>query len=419
MATYAPSSGEEFSGPGRYTRSRTATAVSVAATASKRRRRDSDESPPTNVNKQEGGKPVAPNSSSRAEAKSTTDAVISSVVMVQPPGGFSFSQAACSYGYYIVPPNLWQPCKDATACKDSGTFSRPLRFGQRLQNTAKCTISQVPCRDDVPASTPNGSERGAEGGEPDGSVALRVDVASTKTLTESDQEDIRSQVRASILIRMFQTTFDLKPWFHLSPEAEKRGYGRLFRSPTVFEDMVKSITGCNMKFQGTIRMNKLLCEHFGRDQAFPTPEDLKGVQAEDLKEKAKVGYRADRILRLAQNFRDGTVDPDWLEAPERTREEVLKFVKNLYGFGDYAAGNVAMLLGFYEEVPMDSETVRHFKDYHGVTTKSVKEVAPRVKKEYQPYAPYQFLQYWYEMIVWHEKKRDLDIHLWDVSDFSY
>lgn len=39
------------------------------------------------------------------------------------------------------------------------------------------------------------------------------------------------------------------------------------------------------------------------------------------------------------------------------REEVLKFVKSLYGFGDYAAGNVAMLLGFYEDVPMDSETV--------------------------------------------------------------
>lgn len=36
---------------------------------------------------------------------------------------------------------------------------------------------------------------------------------------------------------------------------------------------------------------------------------------------------------------------------------MLKFVKNLYGFGDYAAGNVAMLLGFYNEIPLDSETV--------------------------------------------------------------
>lgn len=48
-------------------------------------------------------------------------------------------------------------------------------------------------------------------------------------------------------------------------------------------------------------------------------QDLEGVQADDLKVKAKVGYRADRILRLAKSFRDGSVDPAWLEAPERTR----------------------------------------------------------------------------------------------------
>lgn len=49
------------------------------------------------------------------------------------------------------------------------------------------------------------------------------------------------------------------------------------------------------------------------------------------------------------------LDPQFLHG--RGREEVMKFVKDLYGFGDYAAGNVVMLLGFYEEVPMDSETV--------------------------------------------------------------
>lgn len=31
----------------------------------------------------------------------------------------------------------------------------------------------------------------------------------------------------------------------------------------------------------------------------------------------------------------------------------------------------------------------------------------------------QFLQYWYEMIVWHEKKRGQEVHLWDANDFSY
>lgn len=40
------------------------------------------------------------------------------------------------------------------------------------------------------------------------------------------------------------------------------------------------------------------------------------------------------------------------------RDEVLKFVKKLHGFGDFAASNVAMHLKFYDIVPMDSETVR-------------------------------------------------------------
>ena len=31
---------------------------------------------------------------------------------------------------------------------------------------------------------------------------------------------------------------------------------------------------------------------------------------------------------------------------------------------------------------------------------------------------FQFLQYWYEMVVWHEKKRGLPVHLWDVNDFA-
>lgn len=59
--------------------------------------------------------------------------------------------------------------------------------------------------------------------------------------------------------------------------------------------------------------------HTSKPANQPIDQDLEGVLAEDLKERAKVGYRGDRILRLAQSFRDGSVDPHWLEAPERSR----------------------------------------------------------------------------------------------------
>lgn len=41
------------------------------------------------------------------------------------------------------------------------------------------------------------------------------------------------------------------------------------------------------------------------------------------------------------------------------RGEVFAYVKGIHGFGAYAAGNVAMLLGFYDEIPLDSETVKN------------------------------------------------------------
>lgn len=36
-----------------------------------------------------------------------------------------------------------------------------------------------------------------------------------------------------------------------------------------------------------------------------------------------------------------------------------------------------------------SQQVRHFKDYHSIATKNVREVAPKVQRQYGPYAPYQ------------------------------
>ncbi|XP_074365085.1 uncharacterized protein LOC141706169 isoform X2 [Apium graveolens] len=43
-------------------------------------------------------------------------------------------------------------------------------------------------------------------------------------------------------------------------EAKKKGFGRLFRSPTLFEDMVKCILLCNCQWSRTLSMARALCE---------------------------------------------------------------------------------------------------------------------------------------------------------------
>ena len=77
------------------------------------------------------------------------------------------------------------------ACR-APSFGRCARFGPRLANAAKCTISQVPASGKVSEAKQEANE-----GKPEASVALRVDVISEKALTESDQEDIRAQVVVS------------------------------------------------------------------------------------------------------------------------------------------------------------------------------------------------------------------------------
>jgi len=57
------------------------------------------------------------------------------------------------------------------------------------------------------------------------------------------------------------------------------GSGRLLRSPTVFEDVVKTICTTNCAWSATVRMTTALVEHLGDEapdgrRAFPTPPSL-------------------------------------------------------------------------------------------------------------------------------------------------
>lgn len=46
----------------------------------------------------------------------------------------------------------------------------------------------------------------------------------------------------------------------MHPRARQAGFGRLFRSPTLFEDMLKSILLCNCGWGRTLSMCRALCE---------------------------------------------------------------------------------------------------------------------------------------------------------------
>mmetsp|Transcript_15652 Transcript_15652/g.43783 ORF Transcript_15652/g.43783 Transcript_15652/m.43783 type:complete len:188 (+) Transcript_15652:768-1331(+) len=184
--------------------------------------------------------------------------------------------------------------------------------------------------------------------------------------------------------------------------------------------MVKTITNCNVIFKRTIEMSVLLCKHFGKHGlAFPTPSDLSGVSIQTLMKKANVGYRADRILRLAKAFHSGELSERFFDDPAIPTAEVHRKILSLHGFGVFATSNVLQLLGRYdtEVEAWDTETVRLMKELRvrATTTEGFRAAA---RGRYEPYRPYQFLAYWFELWLNYEKRAGSLSTRWTAGTFQ-
>lgn len=78
---------------------------------------------------------------------------------------------------------------------------------------------------------------------------------------------------------------------------------------------------------------------------------------------------------------DGEVASLEVEGVNLDAAQLYKRVLPLSGMGPFTAANVLQLLGHYEEIPADTETMRHLKKHHkppNLTSKDLKEVAQKV-----------------------------------------
>lgn len=99
---------------------------------------------------------------------------------------------------------------------------------------------------------------------------------------------------------------------------------------------------------------------------FPSPAELARIDENILANCCKLGYRAKRIIRLAQTIVEGRIQLRQLEeACSRPSLSIYNKLagqlKEIEGFGPYTCANVLMCMGFYHVVPSDSETIRHIK----------------------------------------------------------
>ncbi|KAM3383687.1 hypothetical protein ACQJBY_008388 [Aegilops geniculata] len=141
---------------------------------------------------------------------------------------FDLEAAVCSHGLFMMAPNRWDPASRA--------LLRPLRLASDRSRSLLARVSRHPAR-----------------------PSLLVSLLGADALSPLDQDCILGQVRR--MLRLSEEDGRVVAEFQaMHAAAREAGFGRIFRSPTLFEDMVKCILLCNCQWTRTLSMATALCE---------------------------------------------------------------------------------------------------------------------------------------------------------------
>ena len=182
------------------------------------------------------------------------------------------------------------------------------------------------------------------------------------------------------------------------------GAGRMIRSQTVFEEVVKTVCTTNCAWSATERMVGALVEHLGKrapgapatgppGRAFPTAAAMAEAGESFYRDVARAGYRGAYLRSLAIAVAGGDLDLQQLErdAPEGlSDDEVEERLLALPGVGPYAAAHVMMMLGRYSRLILDSWTRPKYARL--VHRKGVSDAA--IQRRFGPYKEYAGLAFW-------------------------
>ncbi len=248
---------------------------------------------------------------------------------VEPP--FNLWTAALLHGWYALAPFRWLP--------ECETLERV----DRLPSGAIYTVRLRAAAD---------FEDGRRG----------LELKACPTPSAADARELLTRAR-----RMLRLDEDLSD-FHarcrrsrvLRPVAQL-GAGRLLRSPDLWEDVVKGICTTNVTWARTKRMVAALTTlgptpDAGSARAFPSPNEVLEAGSDFLLKDAGAGYRTRSLLKLAEGVADGTIDLNIPDRPDATSAERLAALQALPGIGPVTAGYLAMLLGSYDTLTLDSST---------------------------------------------------------------
>jgi N-glycosylase/DNA lyase len=194
------------------------------------------------------------------------------------------------------------------------------------------------------------------------SLIINTSRRLNQSATKKVLKDVRHMLRLDDNIEQFYRLVAEDLDFNWIP---KQGAGRLLRSPTVFEDLVKMICTTNCSWALTEKMVTGLVENLGREtskglRTFPTPETMALMPLTFYVNEVRAGYRSEYLKELADRVAAGELDVEsWFLSPLPT-DELIKEMRGVKGVGPYAAENVLKLLGRYDGLALDSWTRARF-----------------------------------------------------------
>jgi len=182
-------------------------------------------------------------------------------------------------------------------------------------------------------------------------------------------------------------------------QAEQKAQGRVLRSPTFFEDVVKTILTTNTLWGATKRMTANLATQFGdalpqddSRRAFPTPQRLAATTEAMLRAETRLGYRAPYVQQLAVRAAAGELDLEAFKHSDLPTPELRKQLMKIKGIGPYASANLLMLLGRYDFLTIDTWALKMVShEWYGGQPIGPAEVESR----FEQWGKWKGLAYWF------------------------
>jgi len=250
-------------------------------------------------------------------------------ITIQTPPNFNFQRTVLSHGWCALLPFEFD--------KTDWTLVRVVDTGEPSPVTVKVSAA----KNGIAVSTPG---------------RLR------KKAGEKVARDVRHMFRLDDDLREFYAATSADPDFAWIP---KEGAGRLLRSPTVFEDLVKMICTTNCSWAATEKMVSALVNELGSEsddgrKSFPTAAVMARKPEKFFRDRVRAGYRSSYLKELAQRVASGALDVESWLASDLPTKDLMNEIKSVKGAGNYAAENLLKLVGRYDGLALDSWTRAQF-----------------------------------------------------------